>query len=82
MSEEKICPKCGELIIGHPAISREDNKTEICSNCGLSEAFEAFNNAISPALEGVAKAINGVATRFVESGNKVIIDVLKKKDGD
>ena len=40
--QEKICPKCGNCIQGHPALSRADNKTEICSNCGTLEALEVF----------------------------------------
>ena len=40
--QEKICPKCGNFIQGHPALSRADNKTEICSNCGTLEALEVF----------------------------------------
>ena len=35
----KICPICNQEIKGHPAISRKDNKTEICSNCGTAEAL-------------------------------------------
>ena len=38
----KICANCGKAIIGHPALSRKDNKTEICSNCGTLEALEVF----------------------------------------
>lgn len=38
----KICPKCKNHIVGYPAISRKDNRTEICSNCGVLEALEAF----------------------------------------
>lgn len=36
------CPRCLEpLPKGYPgAISRHDNKTEICSACGLMEAIE------------------------------------------
>lgn len=37
-----ICPRCGKTITGHPAISRTDNHTEICSDCGIAEALEAF----------------------------------------
>lgn len=37
----KICPKCKCEIVGYPAISRMDNKTEICSGCGQIEALEA-----------------------------------------
>ena len=40
--QEKICLKCGNRIQGHPALSRADNKTEICSNCGTLEALEVF----------------------------------------
>ena len=40
----KKCPICKKSIIGYPAISRKDNKTEICSQCGQDEAMEAFNN--------------------------------------
>ena len=38
----KICPKCHKLYKGFPAISRRDNKTEICSQCGQIEALEDF----------------------------------------
>ena len=37
----KICPKCGKVISDYPALSREDNRTEICSNCGTLEALES-----------------------------------------
>lgn len=42
----RICPRCGREIKGYPALSREDNKTEICSECGQEEALEAFTNNI------------------------------------
>ena len=35
------CPKCGNMYSGRPAISREDNCTEICPSCGVREALEA-----------------------------------------
>ena len=38
--EMKKCPKCNEYYTGYPAISRRDNKTEICSRCGTKEAWE------------------------------------------
>lgn len=38
----KICARCGKAISGYPAISRKDNKTEICNNCGTLEALEDF----------------------------------------
>ena len=43
MSEEKkVCPKCGNEYTEHPAISRVDNETEICPDCGMVEALEAY----------------------------------------
>lgn len=33
------CPKCGCNYREQPAISRLDNKTEICPQCGVSEAM-------------------------------------------
>lgn len=29
-------------MVGYPAISRKDNKTLICSNCGVLESIEIF----------------------------------------
>lgn len=40
--ERKDCPLCGCKIKGYPAISRKDNKTEICSDCGYLEAMFYF----------------------------------------
>ena len=37
-----VCPKCKREIKGEPAISRRDNNTEICSNCGTAEALADF----------------------------------------
>jgi len=36
------CPKCGKYYVGYPALSREDNKTEICPECGIKEAISIF----------------------------------------
>lgn len=36
-----LCPRCRKNEIGdRPALSRKDNKTEICSSCGTEEALE------------------------------------------
>ena len=37
-----ICGICGQTFGGFPAISRKDNITEICPNCGRLEAVEAY----------------------------------------
>lgn len=38
----EACPTCHGLLSKHPAISRIDNKTKICTRCGIKEALEDF----------------------------------------
>lgn len=38
--ESNICPKCGKPYTEPSALSRKDNKTEICPDCGIREAME------------------------------------------
>jgi hypothetical protein len=51
MRSLKICPKCEGYIPNNVtpgaypgALSRVDNKTEICSECGILEAINDYNN--------------------------------------
>jgi hypothetical protein len=60
MSEQFKCPTCSGYIPNNEnigayagAISRKDNKTEICSACGTKEALEDFEQHI--------KKVSGVA---------------------
>jgi hypothetical protein len=39
MNEEKKCPRCGEMYSSFPALSRRDDKTDICPTCGQEEAL-------------------------------------------
>lgn len=39
---ETVCPKCGKVYYDAPALSREDNKTLICPDCGIRESLSAF----------------------------------------
>lgn len=36
-----ICPRCGRVINGYPALSRYAN-VNICSDCGTEEALNGF----------------------------------------
>lgn len=38
----RICPRCKRPYAGIPALSRKDNKTEICPGCGTKEALVDF----------------------------------------
>lgn len=42
VTEIKICPRCRKAYHGYPAISRLDNETPICSDCGTREALESL----------------------------------------
>ena len=39
---EAVCPKCGKTYRGHPALSRVDNETYICPDCGIREALASL----------------------------------------
>lgn len=57
------CPNCGEPLEGFPALSRRDNKTEICSDCGTLEAMEDFLNI------GSIKVVN-MSNKYLEEPGK------------
>ncbi len=40
--ELKKCPRCGSMYGRAPALSRKDNKTLICPDCGTREALESI----------------------------------------
>lgn len=59
----KMCPICSEPIPNRlhageycGALSRRDNKTEICSECGVMEAIEDFNSR-SPFVDELVKGV-------------------------
>ena len=43
--EKKICPICGNPYTGHPALSRTDDKTEICPDCGIRQSLQSIGIA-------------------------------------
>lgn len=53
---KRKCPICGAVYEGYPAISRKDNKTEICPDCGTLEALDAMG-ATQETKDEVLKAI-------------------------
>ncbi len=40
--ETRICPHCGKSYYERPALSRLDNETLICPDCGTREALESI----------------------------------------
>lgn len=43
--ELQRCPKCSKELTKYPALSREDNATEMCPECGAREAIEAYEKS-------------------------------------
>ena len=43
ITQIKICPRCGQVYHEPPALSRIDNKTPICPDCGTREALESID---------------------------------------
>jgi len=41
-TELRVCPVCGQTYDGYPALSRKDNETEICPDCGFREAMDDY----------------------------------------
>ena len=37
-----VCPLCGCTYREYPAISRTDNRTPICPDCGIRQALEGL----------------------------------------
>ena len=44
--EKRTCPKCGRIYTERPALSRHDNDTLICPDCGTREALESMGISI------------------------------------
>ena len=66
MNVPKICPRCNDNFIpnneqpgAYPgAISRADNETEICSECGVSEAIMDYaHGGCQPVAEWPVKVL-------------------------
>jgi len=51
------CPKCHKEYQGCPSLSREDNETLICPDCGTREALQSIG--INPdEIEKIVEIIN------------------------
>ena len=40
--EPRVCPLCGKTYCEHPALSRTDNETLICPDCGIRQALDSI----------------------------------------
>jgi len=58
----KVCPKCGSPYSGVPALSRTDNATLICPDCGIREALESIG-VTAEEQEEILKKIHNVTEK-------------------
>lgn len=40
--EPRVCPLCGQTYTEPPALSRTDNETLICPDCGTRQALDSI----------------------------------------
>lgn len=58
----KVCPRCGNTYSEPPALSRKDNETLICPDCGTREALESIGVDTAEQeqiLESIHRSMNG-----------------------
>ena len=53
-----VCPRCGKEYTGRPALSRADNQTPLCPDCGTREALESIG-VDTAEQDKILKAIHG-----------------------
>lgn len=54
----RTCPRCGQTFSKPPALSRADNETLICPNCGIREALDSIGVS-NEEQERIVAIING-----------------------
>ena len=54
------CPKCGHTYQGYPALSRVDNRTKICPDCGIRQALASIG-IDAEEQEKILEAIHGAS---------------------
>lgn len=68
-----ICPKCGREFDRLLALSRRDNKTNICDECGTREALEDFKRYLQ-SKERKPDPYERTRAQVYASGNKWAIE--------
>ena len=64
----RTCPLCRRVYNEPPAISRRDQKMEICPECGLVEALEAARNTIAANLS--QEEWNRITAEIIETARQ------------
>ena len=64
MAEPRICPWCGMAYTEPPALSRKDNKTDICPDCGMMEALAAIPRRRESPAERTKRAVYATGNKW------------------
>ena len=54
---KRICPLCGNEYTDEPAISRVDNETLICPDCGVRESLESIGGIPQKDIEHIVQTV-------------------------
>lgn len=63
-STGRICPVCGRVYTEPPALSRRDNATDICPDCGMMEALAAMPRRREEPAERTRRAVQATGSRW------------------
>ena len=58
------CPLCGRSYMEPPALSRKDNATDICPDCGMLEALAAIPGRREGPAERTRRAVYATGNRW------------------
>ena len=61
-----VCPRCGKPYFERPALSRVDNETLICPDCGTREALADLGVSVEE-QESIINSIHGYMSETGES---------------
>lgn len=62
----KVCPVCRQQYNAVPALSRKDNKTEICPICATQEAMDDAGGLLSKELQ--EEVLQAVRKSYTDKG--------------
>lgn len=60
----RICPMCGRRYTEPPALSRADNATDICPECGMMEALASIPRRREGPAERTRRAMLAIGNRW------------------
>ena len=67
-----VCPLCGKTYAEPPALSREDNETLICPDCGTRQALDSIGIG-KELVQYLLDAVNNIFKIVSLSGIQILI---------